>query len=85
MEDTDRLQKLVSIATDLTISGEIRTQAIVQLGRIGTHEALLALLDMVGNESLTWEERMRALKQAERILKSGRQAWWYSLKSRKKS
>ncbi|UCH51466.1 MAG: hypothetical protein JSV54_01485 [Chloroflexota bacterium] len=85
MEETDRLQKLVTIATDLTISGEIRTQAIVQLGKIGSHEALVALLDMVGNESLTWDERMRSLKQAERILKAGRQAWWYSLKPRNRS
>ncbi|MFC1871177.1 hypothetical protein ACFLYF_02080 [Chloroflexota bacterium] len=82
MDETDRLQKLVTIATDLTISGEIRTQAILQLGKIGSHEALVALLDMVGNESLMWEERMRALKQAERILKSGRQSRWYSFKSR---
>ena len=85
MEAADRLQKLVTIATDLTISGEIRAQAIVQLGKIGSHEALVALLDMVGNETLTWEERMRALKQSERILKAGRQAWWYSFKSRNRS
>ena len=77
MEETNRLQKLVAIATDLTISSELRIRAIMQLGRIGTHEALVALLDLVANEALSWEERMRALKQAERILKSGRGAWWH--------
>ena len=82
-EGTNRLQKLVAIATDLTISGELRTQAITQLGSIGTHAALVALLDMVANEALTWEERMLALKQAEKILKPERQARWYSLKPRR--
>jgi hypothetical protein len=80
VEETNRLQKLVAIATDFNISIELRTQAITQLGSIGTHAALLALLDMVGNEALTREERMLALKQAEKILKPERQAWWYSLK-----
>ena len=81
-EETNRLQKLVAIATDLTISSEFRTQAITQLGSIGTYAALVALLDMVANEALTWEERMLVLKQAEKILKPERQAWWYSLKPR---
>jgi hypothetical protein len=84
-EETDRLQKLITIASDLSISGELRTRAVTQLGRIGTHEALLALLDVVANEALNWGERMLALKQAERILKSGRQAWWYSLVPRRRS
>ena len=84
-EETNRLQKLVAIATDLTISGELRTSAITQLGGIGTHAALVALLDMVANEALPWEERLLTLKQAEKILKAGRQAWWYSLKPRGRS
>jgi len=84
-EETDRLQKLVTIATDLTISSELRAHAAAQLGRLGTHAALVALLDIVANEALTWEERMLALKQAEKILKSGRQAWWHPLKPRTRS
>ena len=84
-EESDRLQKLIAIATDLSISSELRARSIAQLGRIGTHAALVALSNMVANEALTWEERMLALKQAEKILKSGRQAWWYSLKSRGRS
>ena len=71
-EETKRLQKLVAIATDLKISGELRTEAITQLGRIGTHAALVALLDIVANEALTSGERILALKQSEKILKSGR-------------
>ena len=80
-EETDGLQKLFAIASDLTISGELRTQAITQLGRVGTHAAMVALLEIVANEDLTLEERIHALKQVERILKSGRQAW-YSFKQR---
>ena len=80
-EETERLEKLIAIATDLMISGELRARAITQFGAIGTHAALVALLDIVANEGLTWEERMRALKQAERILRAGR-PWWFSLKPR---
>ena len=83
--ENERLQKLTGIATDLKIAGELRARAVIQLGRIGTHTALVALLDMVANEALTWEERMLALKQAEKTLKSGRHAWWYSLKPRSQS
>ena len=78
-EDTNSLKKLVAIATDLKISSELRTQAIIQLGRIGSHAALVALLDMVANEDLTLQERILALKQAERILRTGRQAWLHQL------
>ena len=84
-QETDQLQKLVAIATDLAISSELRAQAITQLGRIGTHAAMVALLDLVANEALTWEERVIALKQAERILKSGRRVWWSVLKPRSRS
>ena len=84
-EETDRLQKLIAIATDLSISSELRAHATTQVGKVGTQAALVALLDLVANEALTWGERMLALKQAEKILKSGRQAWWHSLKPRSRS
>jgi hypothetical protein len=71
MAEENRLQKLVEIATDLKIPDELRNQAITQLGMAGTRAALVALLDMVANETLTWKERMLALKQAEKVLKSG--------------
>ena len=78
-EETDRLHKLVTIATDLNISRELRTRAIIQLGKIGTHAALVALLNLVADETFVWEERMLALKQAERTLKP-QKPWWHFLK-----
>ena len=32
MEESNTLQKLIAIATDLTIDGELRNRAIMQLG-----------------------------------------------------
>ena len=43
------------------------------------------LQKLVANEALTWEERVIALKQAERILKSGRHVWWSALKPRRRT
>ena len=80
-EETDVLQKLIVIAADPQISRDLRVRAIAQLGRIGTHAALAALLDLVGNEAFPWEERMLSLKQAEKILRPPR-SWWHALKPR---
>ena len=71
-EQTNELQKLVAIASDLGISAELRVKAIELMGKIGTNEALHALLDIVANEKLIREERELALKQAGAIIKSGR-------------
>ena len=71
-EQPDELKKLVTVATDLGLSVELRTKAIGIIGNIGTHEALLALLSLVANEQLTKGERELALKQAREIVKSGR-------------
>ena len=70
-EQVNELKKLTTIATDLELSAELRTKAIELLGRIGTHEALQVLLDIVANEKLIREERELALKQAGAIIKSG--------------
>lgn len=70
-EQTNELQKLVAIASDLGISAELRVKAIELIGKISTHEALRALLDIVANEKLIREERELALKQAGAIIKSG--------------
>ena len=70
-EQANELQKLVAIASDLGLPVELRVKAIEQLGKIGTHEALRALLDLAANEKLIREERERALKQAGAIIKSG--------------
>ena len=71
-EQLNQLKKLNAIAIDLELSAELRIKAIEQLGKIGTHEALLALLELAGNERLIREERDLALKQAREIIKSGR-------------
>ena len=39
------------------------------MGNIGTHDALLALLELAANEKLNSGERKLALKQAERVIK----------------
>ena len=71
-EEPNQLKKLAAIATDLELSAELRTKAIDLLGKIGTHEALLVLLDMAANERLIREERDIALKRAREIIKSSR-------------
>ena len=69
---TNELKKLTAIATDLEFSSELRTQATKVMGSIGTHEALLASLDLAANERLNPDERDQALKQARGIVKSSR-------------
>jgi hypothetical protein len=69
---TSELKKLSAIANDLELSGELRTDATKSIGSIGTHEALLALLELTANESLNINERDLALKQAREILKKSR-------------
>ncbi len=69
---TNELKKLTAIANDLELSGELRRQSIKAISNIGTHEALLALLDLAANEKLSPDERDLALKQARGIIKSSR-------------
>jgi len=71
-EQPAELKKLVAVATDLGLSVELRIKATELIGDIGTHEALLALLDVAGNEHLTTAERQLALKHARGIVKSER-------------
>ena len=70
-EHQNELEKLGAIAKDLDLASDLRIKAIQQIGRIGTHEALLALLDLVANERLVREEREIALKQARDIVRAG--------------
>ncbi|MFC1928264.1 hypothetical protein ACFLXK_01505 [Chloroflexota bacterium] len=69
-ERPDDLKKLVAVATDLGLSATLRIKAIDLIGNIGTHDALLALLDLAGNEQLTRGERELTLKQAMKIVKA---------------
>ena len=66
------LKKLASIAADLELDADMRIKAQGMLGRIGTRDALLALLELAANEELAVTERDLALKQAREIIKSGR-------------
>ena len=72
-EQANQLKKLSTIATDLELSAELRIKAIELLGNVGTHEALLVLLDLAANQALIKEERDLALKHAREIIKSDRQ------------
>jgi len=69
-EHPDELTKLAAIATDLELVSQLRIKAIEQLGNIGSHEALLALLDLAANERLITKERDLALKQARKVIRS---------------
>ena len=70
-EKPNELKKLSAIAADLEYPADLRTKAIESLGNIGTHDALLALLDLAANEGLILKERDLALKHAREIIKAG--------------
>jgi len=63
------LKKLTDIATDMDLAANIRKDAIKSMGRIGTHEALLALLDLVASEKINTDERKLALQQAGKLIR----------------
>ncbi len=71
-EQSNELKKLATIAADLELSSTLRTKSIELIGNIGTHDALLVLLDLAANKELVKEERDIALKYAREIIKSGR-------------
>jgi hypothetical protein len=68
----EELKKLSTIATDMQMSGKMRTQAINQLGEMASHESLLVLLNLAANDRLNIDERDLALKRAREIVKKGR-------------
>jgi hypothetical protein len=72
-ERDDELKKLAAITSDLEFTSDLRTQAIEQLGTIGSHDALLILLEIVANDRLTTKERELALERAKKIVKSSHQ------------
>ena len=69
---TEELKKLTAIAADLEISSELRIKALEQIGKISTREALLILLELAGNERLSYKERDLALKHSREIIKMSR-------------
>jgi len=66
------LSKLVAVATDLALDARLRKQAIELIGRVGNHDALLALLDLAAKQQLTRGEREVALKHAREIIRMER-------------
>ena len=71
-ERLDELKKLVAIATDMQLSAELRIKTIELIGNMGSHEALLALLELAGNDKLIKKERELALKYAREVIRAGR-------------
>ena len=71
-EQPNELKKLLSIATDMELSADLRIKAIDLIGGMSNHEALLALLSLAANDKLVAEERDLALKRSREIIKSGR-------------
>ncbi len=71
-EQANELKKLATIAADLGLSAALRIKSIELIGSIGTHDALLILLDLAANRELIKEERDVALQHASEIIKSGR-------------
>ncbi len=69
---SDELRKLADIAGDLGLLVDLRIKATELLGNMGTHEALLVLLELAGNDKLPVKERDLALKKSREIIKSGR-------------
>ena len=70
-ERLNEIKKLSDIAADRELPADLRTKATEQLGSIGTHEALLALLELAANPESVAEERDFALKEAREIIMSG--------------
>ena len=71
-EQPEELKKLVAVATDSGLAVKLRIKSIELIGNFGTHDALLALLELAGNDKLSREERELALKYSREIVKSER-------------
>ncbi len=70
-EQSNELKSVAAVATNMELPAKLRIDALEAIGRIGTHEALLTLLDIAGNDKLIRQEREIAIKQAREIIKSG--------------
>ena len=70
-ERSDELKDLVAAATNLNFPVKLRTEAVESIGNMGTHEALLALLEMAGNDQLSKKERELIIKLATSLIKAG--------------
>lgn len=64
------LKKLMSIAQDATFSAGMRAQAIGDIARNGTYQALLALLELAADKKAAYDERDLALVHARELIKA---------------
>ncbi|MBN2240760.1 MAG: hypothetical protein JW712_13375 [Dehalococcoidales bacterium] len=70
-ERSDELKDLVTAATNLNFPMKLRTDAVESIAAMGTHDALLALLEMAGNDQLSKKERELIIKLATNLIKAG--------------
>lgn len=63
------VDKLKHIATNTNLNSWERVRAVEGLKEVGTHKAMLALLDVAGYEELYAWERAAALAKARELLK----------------
>ena len=70
-ERSDELKDLVTAATNLNFPQRLRMDAVESIASMGTHEALLALLEMAGNDKLSKKEREVIIKLAQNLIKAG--------------
>ena len=70
-EHSDELKDLVVAATNLNFPVKLRTDAVESIAAMGTHDALLALLEMAGNDQLSKKERELIIKLASNLIKAG--------------
>jgi hypothetical protein len=70
-ERSDELKDLVVAATNLNFPVKLRTDAVESIAAMGTHDALLALLEMAGNDQLSKKERELIIKLASNLIKAG--------------
>ncbi len=66
---TNELQKLSTLAADMTLTDKMRHEAVQSISNIGNHDALLALLDLAANKNLPVKDRDLAIKMARNIIK----------------
>jgi hypothetical protein len=69
----EELKKMAKIATDMQIPAKMRDHAVEQIAAIGTHEALLVLLNMAANDRLNKELRDLSVRKARDIIKKSPQ------------
>ncbi len=70
-ERSEELKDLMTAATNMNFPMKLRTDATQSIAAMGTHEALLALLEMAGNDQLSKKERELIIKLASNLIKAG--------------